>query len=80
MQRRPFILAAGVGVLVNPLLATASPDPVKQLEAASEILAESVKSGQVRAVAAIITPGRGLLSPRGAAHHSGPGRGRNDRS
>jgi CubicO group peptidase (beta-lactamase class C family) len=49
MQRRPFILGTAVGVLMNQPSANSFADPVTQLEAASQILADSVKSGQVRA-------------------------------
>ena len=49
MQRRPFIVGTAVGILMNQISANAFPDPVKQLEAASQVLADSVNSGQVRA-------------------------------
>ena len=49
MQRRPFILGTVVGIFMNQASANALPDPTTQLEAASQILADSVKYGQVRA-------------------------------
>ena len=49
MQRRPFILGIAAGILMNQASATPLPDHGTQLEAASNVLAESVKSGQVRA-------------------------------
>jgi CubicO group peptidase (beta-lactamase class C family) len=53
MQRRPFIFGTAVGIFMNQAFATptpepAEPTPTEQLEAASRVLSESVKSGQVR--------------------------------
>ncbi len=49
MQRRSFILGTAVGLLMNQASAASHLDPAMQLEAAANVLAESVKSGQVRA-------------------------------
>jgi CubicO group peptidase (beta-lactamase class C family) len=49
MQRRPFILGTACGILMNQSSAIALSDPANQLEAASQVLADAVKSGQVRA-------------------------------
>ncbi len=57
MQRRPFIFGTAVGIIMNQALAGPHPDPVMQLEAASRVLADSVKSGQVRAATIVASIG-----------------------
>ena len=61
MQRRPFILGTGVGILMNQSSANASADPASQLEAAAQFLADSVKSGQVRAATIVAQIGNHSL-------------------